>query len=99
MLETRGTYLKEKVPVQWERAKKKLPEEEVDCQENAEDTESVYKIFSGELEIPQRKDLKEHATLMLQHGRAEQECWSESCSGGRDKPWGSTNQPEVCFVV
>ncbi|XP_010171636.2 golgin subfamily A member 6-like protein 22 [Antrostomus carolinensis] len=91
---------KEKVLVQWEKAKEKLPEEEGQCQKNAEETGSVCKIFSEELEITPRKDLKERATLTLQEGRGWEREAEEQGAGPKAaleeelSPVGSTAQPE-----
>lgn len=49
--------------------KKKLSEKEVQFQKNTEESEPVCKIFSGELEIIQRNNLKEQATSSLHHER------------------------------
>ena len=87
--------------MQWERDEKKnLPEEEVPCQKSAEESGSVCKIFSGELEITPRKDLKEQETLSLQQRRNWEREAEEQSAGPKavlEKglgPGASINQPE-----
>ncbi|XP_010001343.1 PREDICTED: plectin-like [Chaetura pelagica] len=90
---------KEKVLVQWERPQKNLAEEDVQCQRNTEETGSVCKICSGELEITQSKDLKEQATLSLQQGTHSKREAEEQSSGPKPvleeglSPGGRTDQP------
>ncbi|XP_025892981.1 hsp70-Hsp90 organizing protein 3-like [Nothoprocta perdicaria] len=61
--------LKKKVSVHWERPEINLPEEKVQIQKNIkEECGPLGNIFSGELEITQKKDLKDQAKASLQQG-------------------------------
>ncbi|KAM8810935.1 uncharacterized protein ACNFOS_015590 [Eudromia elegans] len=61
--------LKKKVSVHWERLEKNLPEEKVQIQKNTkEECGLPGNILSGELEITQKKDLKDQAKASPQQG-------------------------------
>ncbi|XP_010213791.1 PREDICTED: hsp70-Hsp90 organizing protein 3-like [Tinamus guttatus] len=93
--------LKKKVSVHWERPEKSIPEEKMQFQKNAkEECGPPGNMLSGELEITQKKDLKDQAKASFQQGGDWDKEAEEETAGRRavreegPSPGRSADEPE-----